>query len=487
MWSILIVDDEYYAREGLQRILELHGGEEYELIGMAEDAVSALEIIEQRRPSIVLADIQMPVMSGLELARLGQGSGTRFIIVSGHNDFTYAKEAVRLEAVDYILKPVNPEELMRALGRAVDALSRDNNAIRQRIIAYLRRQTTDVKLLSRLPYRQFQLVLFELEAVTSREETDFTLATNYLRERLGAFTGEPCSLLHLHSDRIVLLADSDGSTTLFLQDVQREIMQQFGLQSSVALPPLCDAAGLPDAYSAAKELLTGRFYLGGGRIITALPQPTRLFSTDDLERATLQVHRSISARNTRKALSQLDELFSLLRETQPSRDAVLPCAMSLYLSLQTLLKEERIYDPLFENYNPARHIFSLNRLYQVMTAMVEEGLDALRDKQGVSEDSAVEKAVKIIRERYCEDLSLERLAGEVFLNPSYLSRKLKEKLGMTFSKYITTLRMEKAQEILQRTGSVEQAAREVGYSNYRYFSELFKQHTGFLPSRYMKH
>lgn len=482
MWSVLVVEDEYYARRGMERLVELIGGE-YELIGAAENGAVALTMIQELSPNIVLTDIRMPEMDGLELISAAKGSGSRFIIITGHNDVEYAKQALRYHTVDYLLKPVDQLELKKVLDQAAELLAQDINALRHRIVAYLRGQTADTSVIDRIPAREYQLVLFELEAAGAGAA--IRQGAQVLCDRLLEWCEIPWVVVQMHTDRVAVLSDV-GEDWLPRVHLLQIMLKELKIVVSTAIVEARETGGLPDAYEAAKQMLQGRFYQGAGHIFTRLPAPRRKAREGELNQAVQAVSRSVNACNSREALRGLEVLFQILWDTQPGKDTIVEICMSFYLQISDALREAWNLPTGFAAFNPVRHDSSLNSLWINTEAMLRQGIELLREKQWDHEDNAVEKAIQIIGARYCEALVLEQIAQEVFLNPSYLSRKLKETLGMNFSKYITSLRIEKAQELLQRGASVEQAAREVGYPNYRYFSKVFKQNVGCLPSHYLR-
>lgn len=480
MWSVLVVDDEYYARRGLERLVELIGGE-YELIGAAENGNEALNIIREQRPNIVLVDIQMPEMDGLKLLQVAKDSGSRFIIVTGHNDVEYAKQALRYNTVDYLLKPINQEQLKKALDRTVEFLSEDINALRHRIVTYLRGQTSDIGAIERLNIKEYQLLLFELEVDGSR--TELKQGAKMLRDWLLDWLTIPCAVVQMHTDRIVVLGDI-ADDWISRVSLLQTALKNHKITITTVIVKAQNVVSLPDAYETARQILLRRFYQGSGKIFTELPVPNRPAKVGELDHAVQILQHSIAAYNTREALNKLRELFQIIRDTQPTKELITEICMSFYLQLTAALREVRGLPDDFTDFNPVHHDHSLRSLWLNMEVMIRQGVGLLWEKQDEQEDNSVEKAIQIINARYCEELALNQIAQEVFLSPSYLSRKLKKILGMNFSKYITSLRMKKAQELLQRGASVEQAAKAVGYSNYRYFSEVFKQNVGCLPSHY---
>lgn len=488
MINVLIVDDEYYAREGVKHIIETHGGDRFQVIAEAADSFSALEMIRSRRPHLVLADIQMPMMDGLELVQAASKYTSKFIIITGHDQFSYAKQAFKLDVVDFILKPVDPQELIAAMDRATAYHQWDNSSVKKRILEYLRKESIDLSALSHVPWENLRLALFQLEsnAAYGMKYGDFLSLQKELVKRMETYTNVPCCAIEVYTDRIVVLLNGGEDHVPRLLALQQEFQEQEGLSLCIALSDSVRQNDLPKAYDHVRTLMTDRFYHKNREVIQRLHPEGDEVKTEEVERLIDGIRLSVQAGDQQQSTEKVKELYRFFLLRKCRFEMILEAAMILYQSIRNLLMAEGISFQELEAYSPVNYSISLRQMLLGTLLLVEKGMLLLRENRSEMWDSAVSKAIAIMNSRFCEDLTLDTLAKEVFLNKSYLSRKIKEKLGMNYSKYIAKLRMEKALELLRDNHNVEDVAKQVGYSNYRYFSDVFKQYTGHPPSRYKK-
>lgn len=487
MYKILIVDDEYYAREGIRQMIKQIGSG-FEVVGESPDAFHALEFMEKDCPDIVLADIHMPVMNGIEFVKqaMERTPNVKFIIITGHDEFEYAKQAFKLNIVDFILKPIDKEEIEEALKRAVLYLNRDRTAVNKEIIEYLRGEYIEEKQLAdwRL-WEQYYLVLFQFGKKGQTEAAEYVKISDWIKQQMHSFTGSEYSALKLHSDRIVgLVPVSHTDTIIFLQKLVKAAKEIFGTGFTAAVLE-SDAKSLHQSYGMIKELLHEEFYYGTGTIIEKQFTADLAMDKETIKKQMEAIKIAAMACDKKSVQKKTEELFYMLRHMRCHQELVLECAVNLNLFAQQLVEGEQLsFQRLERNYMAER--LTLEEIEQHVVQVLLDAVFQVHDNKSETEDSAVKRAVGIINRRFCEDLSLDQIAGEVYLNPSYLSRKLKEQLGVSFIKYITRLRMEKAILLLKENSNIEQVAREVGYSNYKRFSDVFKTYTGYLPSVYLK-
>jgi len=481
MLTVLIVDDEYYAREGIKQMIKSYGNNEYYVIGEADNSFTALEIINKEQPDIVLTDIQMPIMNGIELAREAMNCSSKFIIITGHNQFEYAKQAVKLDVVDFILKPIDPEELIDAMKSATSHLIRDVDAVKKQIISFLRQENMGAGVMRQIPWGQMRLALIQMDDPQKRS------VSGLIEASLAAYTQERYSILHMHTDRILVLLNAGEQHEEFLKTLQADVKREHGIILTIALSHPCSAENAPLEYLRVKEFLIDRFYQGEENLIKRLLPPGETTVLGQIENMLNAIKRSVKAGDQSKAKEKTIALYQFFLSRKCGFEIIMESAMNLYLFMRDTLKTENVPFQTLEAYNPVNHSATIQRMRDSSLALIRQGIISMRDERSESEDNAVKKAISFINSRYCENLSLELISSEVFLNQSYLSRKLKEQLGMNYSKYLIGLRMDKAIDLLRKGENVEQVANQVGYSNYRHFSNIFKQYTGYLPSKYKKY
>lgn len=484
-YRILIVDDEYYAREGIRRMIERIGGD-FIVAGDCADAFSALDFIEQDCPDIVLTDIHMPVLNGIEFVKLVMSGNkqVKFIIITGHDEFEYAKQAFKLDIVDYILKPIEVGEVQETLKRTAAVLTTERRAVKKQLIGYLRGEALEEeKLHLWLPESSCCLALFQLSKNTGNAE--YMKVYEWMKQKLTEYTGRNYSALQMHSDRIAgLLQSSLQHAEIFLQEVINEAAKLFDMPVTVAVRQF-QVRELQTGYGNVRSLLKDEFYYGKGRIIKRPFEATAILNTEGVTRQLEAVRLAAKGCDKSNVCTKLKSLFDSMRRMKCPADFVLEAAVSLNLFAQQLIAGEQLSLSGIERAYINERL-TLEEIEHHVQSVLLKSIIRVHDSLSDSEDSAVKQAIAIINERFCEKLSLEALAGEVFLNPSYLSRKLKEQLGESYIKYITRLRMEKAVTLMAQNANVEQVSKQVGYGNYKRFSDVFKQHTGCLPSTYIK-
>ena len=495
MISLFLVEDERIARESIRDNVPW---QEHDILflGDAPDGEVALPQLLEKRPDILLTDIKMPFMDGLELARIVRKElpDTRIIILSGHNEFEYARKAITLGVNDYLLKPVSSRDILEAVDRSkaqilecrARRIERQSHSITQRELFFSNLYSGilmgPAQMLQRaaqlgisLAAGAYQIILTELDGVIPDREA--------LRDKLYAapmaygsgFDGERASFL--------LLAE--------------------------------DAAGLPlkfQEFSAWLEGLTGQ----EGLTVHLLPgkQAARL---SDLPKAyhllTIQKKQRESADS--KTLShstsfQRDTLLDFLRTGKPSAlpsfwahyrptiesgysSFVYRCYLytELFFVVHEFCQENRI--PLPESLRQEdlleKRILLTNSVDDFLTLACQLCEEVMEVRPGGSRHTpSAEQARAYIDRHYMDpELSLSSVANAVSVSPNHLSTLFKSKIGVGFSEYLTEVRIRQAKRLLITSDlRVSEVGERVGYQNMEYFSMLFKKNTGQTPSQYRR-
>ncbi len=388
MWKLMIADDEPKIRRGLRAQIE-HMGLDIEIAAEAEDGERALELAQALRPDILLVDINMPFLSGLDfIERLRQArGGARIIVITGYEEFEYARRAVELGVNAYLLKPVELSALRAALDAAIQQMLEERE--RERHFAWA---------MSRLEKRRDSL----------REE--------FLSELIrGNLTREE-GLDHRH--------------LLGFPELSR--------------PVLLMIRAVPDAGQPWR------------------PKILQFAFADALRDALSRCRFSCVFGDER-------DHVMVLYDADPAMDEwILQAARraGVQLMVSAAVSQAEAGD--------------LDRLDEVYDALLEAV------EREAARPAAVEQATRYIHENYVRsDLGLQDVADAVGVNPSYLSRLMKQELGMPFSKYLTAVRVGAAVEIMHGGGvKIREVARRVGYSTPHYFSTAFKKVLGAPPAEY---
>lgn len=464
MISVLIVDDEYLIRSLIRNSVrwEAYG---MEVVGEAGDGESALSFIRTFQPQIALVDINMPILNGLELAqKVREGNyKTHIIFLTGYRDFEYAKQAVTYQAFDYLLKPIDADELAETLIRLSGQIAREQRLVdhvqkiekqsdrgkrllRERFLRRLvfgRMHMTQQQLTEQmrrleisLEPRNLAVMVVELD-LTDRNEDDglYVYAVlNMLEELLEASGG----FSHIEGiseidNCAVVLCNADGEGRELCRLLREAWQELTGIVGEHF--PFTLTAGV------------SRRYQGYDRLGTAMQE-----AMDALGEKFYHSDRSL-----------------FFQSEAPSQTGNLAIFRSFNFEELQL------------------HIHSGER---------EEGLQIFREFfRQLREEQAPEAVSKMvhmakehIQQNYTSsDLSLKKIAAAVFAAPAYVSSLFKKEMGLSVTEYITVCRMQRAAELLHSRpdSSLTAISEQVGYTDPYYFSRCFKRYYGVTPSKFL--
>lgn len=523
--SVLIADDEMVQREMLKRTIpwEEHG---FRICGEARNGPQALELCRQLQPDIALIDINMPGLSGLEVIRRlrEEKNPVRAIIVSGHDEFEYAREAIKLSVEEYVLKPVDEDELLAIAERLknriqarqkyseyVCGICRQMEEDQQRLCTeFLRRclhsETPDSEL-SRavtkfsLPAQAQLLVLcVELEELSEQVWNSSDLAVcrfgirNILAETLA---GQQAYILEEGLRTVYAIVffsgkAADQSAILALcQSACETIERHMHLRISAGLSD--SVAGLSDAVKACRHAVYAQkqaSLLHCGCVIAYdslrdgyAPPGLSAMQREELKQALRAGDRELAKRRIETLLHDAAGADGQLRYLQN-------LTFSL-LSVCAEFADEYHVDGRFLlfSYRELSDIFDRFRTWQDIAAWLT-GL-ACRCADSVDEHTRialhVERAKEYVQKHYSNcNLRVGDIARYLYLNENYLSAEFAKKSGMSIVEYITAIRLSQAKALMDAGElNIGKVAEKVGYLDANYFSKCFKKRYGMSPRRYL--
>ncbi|GBF78452.1 DNA-binding response regulator [Paenibacillus sp. 598K] len=531
----LIVDDEARVRRAIALLVdwEAHGITE---VKEAASGREAIVHIEESVPALVIMDMMMEDGHGLELmAWIAESAdSTKFIVVSGHDDFDFVRSTVRHGGVDYILKPVEPEAINTAVAKATRAWREEERERTQQ-----QRQSIQLnefkpiygeKLLSSIIHdpatAEAALRRLRQEGVVPPEATQARLlllhldtADRQLMERMGNDSDLLRFMLtnicheFLHPDErgtafsywadsggVILLlwepSDDPGALVTKINEALLATLQRrmhFGLGSGGALPQ-----SLPAQYSEARQALRQRNLLGSGVYLhrpTALHerlQPASFASVlDDTRVAVLSGSGRELAEAAQRWIDELtrtgcvtpEQLTQWLADAEAFRSALL--RETLGEQAATYLAEAEREDREHPAPAPDSYAFShylwrdwaehwLSRLSQRVASLTREG-----------GGSAWRDMLAYVEQHYTEELALQDIAAAFGVSREYVSRRFKQAYGIGFTDYLTGYRIDRAKRLMANPHlSVARIAEMVGYRDVKYFSKVFKKQAGQSPKAY---
>ena len=533
--KILLVDDEEQVRKIIaKKIMWEKLG--YELIGNVGNGREALELIEVNEPDVVLTDIRMPFMDGLELAsRLKEEyPDIKVIIFSGFDEFEYAKQALKYNVIEYILKPVNIEEMTEILRKVrqsiVDDILKKRNIEKLRE-AYMKglpvikeRFLTDLihgKLKSRAEIQQkmslYQIPLAFQEGylVTTLMLTDKKIdRTNAIegidQEEMQYFSVKQYleEMLQNQYDNIFLRTTSGWSVILGIRKGERgrkvvmllnnfcrsckkllDIEITAGVGSVVS-----DIMEIESSYQESKEALGYYRIMGKGKAIyiqdVGPGQNESLLSEEKLED---QLMVSIKFGSEEKVCQCIDEIVDQAEGKKIHDNQVMIYYISLVINLMKFAEKCDVHtgdgEDISRDY--IEQIFQIKSADRMKEWMKEICLNIQKEIGREREDATlklINQAKAFIEMHYQEpSLSVEMICQELHISPAYFSTIFKKEVGESYVSYLTDLRLKKALELLKdTTDKTYVIAEKVGYSEPNYFSYVFKKKFGVAPSKYYK-
>lgn len=531
MNKVLIVDDEYYFRQAIKISLpwkEL----DIELIGEAKNGEDALEQMRLLQPDIVMVDINMPIMDGLTFIEEAKAAGynSKFIVLTGHSEFDYAKRAIKLGVVNYVLKPIDEEEIQKTLFEIKDLLDNERNAKVE--LNDLKKQATEkVKLLrnqflndwllgnidpihkeDRLRSLGMDIVSpYYLVVVIHIEASDEQLYSHsqdkhMMRNRIikhvqrvvyqsfkfeGFFNGV---------DQFVLIFGSKDNNFSEIEEVcesiRTVIAERNGCTVTIGVGNECSGfEAVTVSYKEALYALKYRIILGSNRVIhysnvTQSAMKVSLYSVDKRSKLLM----SMRTGNTQKVEEWLTDFFSNARLKNVSLEMLLGAGFEIFSTCMEFLEETS------QDINEIVHSQSEPNLFQLIEQMnsfseMEEWIRGLIREIMVhvhankSSKSAiiVEEVKSFIDTNYMnEELKIDDIARGVHVNYNHLCYVFKKETSYTINDYLTQIRMQKAKELFDQGHLVvQEVASKVGYADANYFGKCFKKYSGITPSKYI--
>lgn len=532
---LLIAEDELWLRKRLVSTIDWSSygiSEVYE----AEDGGEALEIALKEKPDIVITDIRMPELSGIDLMKkLNENSiFSKMIVVSGYDDFEYAQGALRMGAINYLLKPVDEEELLDSVKRCVEELKKEKNKktvfdkqsaasemLMEHIYEDLIFETSEKRteeLLQKLsrkeigfPFQSAAVVNMQVREhtffVNDKVKSDMWSVYQWLRRNLQEDCYE-CQYLYMRGSQIVLLLFGDDPEAKFMERVENwvqlileALQKELNISLFMAAGDVTDDfSGIHRSYEMAQkkikekraeekrilalrnqeteqELNTRFDYVYGEYDFKLLIKEIR---NGDSEKAQteLQAILQSSSRRLQSADMMKLQLFYMNFINRIAGACLPECeayADELAMQCMTVMRE-LIYigsDTI------------VTEMWDCLKKFVEKLVEVYQENNGKRKHWMIDQVLQYVEENYNTALSTRDIAGRFFMNTSYFSKLFHEQMGCTFSNYLINVRVEKAKMMLTQTNmKLYDIAEAVGYTNVQYFSTIFKEKEGLTPSAF---
>ena len=499
MYRMLVVDDEKTERECVRFLIE-QSGLPLEVSEAGDGWEALMRLKETDGADILFTDVQMPLMDGLELIREAEKlfPDMKILIFSSYADFEYARTALTLGVVNYILKPVIPEELKKSLEGLIGQLDEEaaSRKLKDRQKSFMLQYALQLSIPGNLDGSRVEpAVIKQLERFHCMVLVDFDgdfLENNsfVFYESLRYAMKLDMESLNLSPDQALLLLRTPvenpkewGMKLLF------HIQETFQISCWLAISgPLSGQASLKDAFAAVEQQMERRFWEPQVHVFAEQERENAQDGGEngtDENRQLLQIKRALGNRDGAALQEALDSLFAKYRSRQNQSQIYVKFIFSnllttLYPFLNEMDGEKKTLDAMISDLYLQPDISEIVRMVQELASRIIGGFSS-----GPSIRREILEVTEYIGANYGKELSVERLASIVFLTPDYLSRLFKKSMGKSISQNIRQFRMEKARELLTGTNrKVIDIGEAVGYPNYSYFCQSFREYFGTSPERY---
>lgn len=519
MLKVMIVEDEALERKALRFLIEKYYKDSLEIVCEVTNGKDAVDKAILNKPDIILMDIQMPIMDGLEAAGLIRANcrNTEFVILTAYNYFDYAKKAIGIGVSDYLLKPISNEEFCSTITKLIDKIN--EKALHENINKKLKSNYKKI-----IPYVEKEMVTNIVYGVAlTKEQYD------EYREMLDIAFDKYCPIVFSSNDKKVFDEDSVDSLKKSLSILFPKIVGCLCLNDIVLF--VFDKELEGDILSKRlenilinlqEELKTDRevsIYSGIGHVNEGADKlyvsykeaklsSERKFNMDfgcmneresgiknesGIKGMEVALCGRIINEDLEGAISELNIIVSNLLSNSEEED---------FSTIKKSLID--VFDAIIENISeftgedldtlnltkPLEELISLKDVLDTKRSanmIIKNIINYISGYKKSKNIDVVEKAKKYIESNYAKEISLDELSQYVSMSTYYFSRIFSKVEGMSFRDYLVKTRMEKA-KILLREGnkSIKQVALEVGYADQNYFSKAFKKYTNLSPKEYIR-
>lgn len=525
MYRIMLADDEGIVIEGLKFMIENHFKGKCE-IQSAKTGRSVIELAEQFRPEIAFMDIQMPGINGIDAMKEIRKDNPYiiFLVISAYDKFDYAKEAINLDVLEYLNKPLDQRKVVQALQKAMDrideAKKRRSNDLRIKeklesvqpvvensfiySILFQNKYADEVENYRRLlsitcEYGFMMTIVLGEEQeggrLTNAFGTGIRVQNRYpeLRETckdyFHGFVGP------LMTNKIVMFVPEEKVEQEYTKradliekarELARKIRTKFDLKVRIGIGSVVFIGEALGSYNeACNALINTR---GSVAHVKDLPIGCNYEKDYPVENEQA-IFRAVEAGNSQESMEQACRFFDWMLETHPEDETDIRLKVVEFV----LFAEHSAY----QNGGMTYHFTSRKEYLPTITQcsmkelrswFVEKIVNASRNvrlKQEESQVSTIERAKAYINQQYTKDISLDDVSREVDISPYYFSKLFKEETGVNFIEYVTAIRICRAKQLLRTTDySMKEICGQIGYTDPNYFSRIFKKTVGQTPTEF---
>lgn len=533
--KVFLVEDEMVIRRGIKNSIDWEK-EGYIFCGEASDGELAYPMIIKEKPDILITDIRMPFMDGLELCKLVKKElpNIKILILSGYDEFDYAKEAIRLGVTEYLLKPISSGKLLEALNGVSESIRRekeDKDLVRK-YMEEMRENTehekqkffeqmiagnlsmadaleTGKKYEMNLSAGMYNLLLFRFTlGKENRKSRELLGEAEYAIEKLTERLEYVFEFQRgVESWAFLLMADNEEQMSERVKELSKDLEEIMKNYSTIAYfggigQPVARLRELEESFREAERALAARFTMELNRIISVedIRMAQNVDTLDDIEITSFgeieKTRTMLEKFLNNGAEDEIDEFVDVYINELPEENlkSVLMrqyIIMDAYIVMMSFCEkiegiEGEMQAQSEELKNSMKTIQTLEEIKNYIRMLLKKIIGVRDTISGRRYSDIIEIAKDQIRKTYMSDeISLNTIAAEVGMSPSYFSSIFSKEMGKTFVEYLTEIRMDRAKELLMCSSmKTSEIGYEVGYKDPHYFSYIFKKTQNCTPKEF---
>ena len=524
MRKVLIADDEVKVGQLVKRLIQWDRLG-LTCIGLVTDGQTAYEKILSESPDIVITDIRMPVLTGLEMIQKASEQGVKchFIVVSGYKYFDYAQKALKYGVEDYLLKPIDEDELNRQLQKIV--AEEEQREDKQQQVDQIEKKLEDSKYLRhkeflrqilsqkqenidaantefglQLENKCFRGLTFKLDrnidVAENTQQMQFVLR-KIMQKAEDAFSACTIDLIAAvqsnHSVQVLLnyfqteQENIDNRITDFFNELSDylENFQHYRITVGVS-SEVESFEQISTAIEMSKEAAASRLFKGNGRRIEYCQEPHTLFSPKDFQNEYEEFAKAVETMQPDACQYQIHKCFRLASDKALFASEFYAMGLWLLRSTYDILEIADTFDVDVQQ-EVLENLSTVADLRDYVIRQVQRVITESRSERENRERKPVLEAIAYMKEHFTEKITLEDVAATIGFNANYFSELFKKETGENFSNYLLGIRMEKAKQMLRDTKiPVYEIGESVGYKDAKYFSQQFMKVVGVKPAEYRK-
>ena len=532
MINVIVVDDEYLIRQRIKRCIDWNALG-FHIAGEASNGKEALVLVDSVKPKIAVVDINMPYINGLEFAHIVKEKYPKMkvVILTGYGTFEYAQEALRAKVDEYLLKPINSEQLRRVVKEirrqvekeneaearihSLEIKSRQGNeALKEKFVQLLldgrikeiEKHTQDLSTYctSLQPYR-LRVIVIEIDGHlksdwNQKEKQLWNFAVRNIFAEIFKNNHIDAEWSYDAKGRTVLILNGsykNGEFLCIIDNARELVLKHLNFSVTAGISRVYDGyekIGL--CYNEAEEAVISKILFGCNSTVCYDSLKEGILNKNINITIRQSLLLNMRTRNTTMLFREIENFLDSAKEKKYGVDLIRLFMSEFIVGMEQYILESQIegVESYSENYN-IHELLAKFESTEEIKAWCHAFIANVFRKANFSPEGSNKNNIDIANriKEYIDlhykhkELSLESLVGELYLNPCYISSVFKKVTELSIKDYITAKRMEKAKELINSTQlSLLEISDEVGYNDPYYFSKRFKKHFGLSPTKFIE-